>query len=130
MAYTAPTPTTFKARYFEFAPVSDDLVQLMITDAIGEVGETWIEKDRARAQMLLVAHWLTAEGEPGRSTTGQGSAGTGMVKRRRVGDVDVEFASAGGSSGGSASATGYSQTAYGQEFMALMRRNFPAVAVV
>lgn len=130
MAYTAPTPTTFKARYAEFAPVSDDLVQLMIDDSIGEVGDTWIEKDRSRAQMLLVAHWLTVEGEPGRSTTGQGSAGTGLVKRRKVGDVEVEFATAGGSSGGSIASGGYGQTSYGQEFMALMRRNFPAVAVV
>ncbi|EYR81391.1 DUF4054 domain-containing protein [Shinella sp. DD12] len=130
MAYTAPTPTTFKARCPEFAPVSDDLVQLMIDDAIGDVGDTWIEKDRSRAQMLLIAHWLTIEGEPGRSTTGQGSAGTGLVKRRKVGDVEVEFATAGGSSSGGGSASGYALTSYGQEYMALMRRNFPAIAVV
>lgn len=129
MAYVTPTPTSFKARYPEFAPVSDALIQLMINDAVGEVGETWVEKDRARTQMILVAHWLTMEGEPGRTASGQGSAGTGLVKRRKVGDVETEFATPGGSSGGSA-ASGYMLTAYGQEYLAIMRRNFPAVAVV
>lgn len=129
MAYTEPTPETFKARYPEFTPVSDALIQLMLNDAVAEVGETWVEKDRARAQMLLVAHWLTMEGEPGRTETGQGAAGTGAIKRDKVGDVETEFATFGSGSQTAGSGT-YMQTAYGQEFLALMRRNFPAVAVV
>ncbi len=129
MAYQEPTPTTFKARYPEFTNVSDALVQLVLNDAFADVGDTWFERDRARAQMLLAAHILTMEGEPGRTTTGQSSAGTGFVKRRKVGDVETEFASPGGSSG-SGAASGYGVTIYGQEFLALMRKNFPAVAVV
>lgn len=129
MAYQQPTPETFKARYPEFTPVSDNLIQLVLNDAFADVGETWLERDRARAQMLLAAHILTMEGEPGRTTTGQGSAGTGFVKRRKVGDVETEFATPGASSGGGA-ASGYASTTYGQEFLLLMRKNFPAVAVV
>lgn len=128
MAYVAPTPTTFKARFPEFVPVSDSLVGLVLAEAIAQVGETWLERDRARAQMLLAAHTLTMEGEPGRSTSGQGSAATGAVKRRKVGDVEVEFAGSGSGSGGSG-ATGFAASTYGQEYMSLMRRNFPAVAV-
>jgi hypothetical protein len=129
MAYQQPTPASFKARYPEFTPVSDTLVQLVLNDAFSEVGDSWLDKDRARAQMLWAAHTLTMEGEPGRTTSGQSSAGTGMVKRRKVGDVEVEFATAGSASGGGTLA-GYSLTTYGQEFLALMRKNFPAVAVV
>jgi hypothetical protein len=129
MAYQAPTPATFKARYPEFAAVSDALVQLVLDDAIGDVGDTWVEKDRARAQMLLAAHTLTMEGEPGRTATGQGSAGTGAVRRRKVGDVEVEFATPGSSQTGFA-ATGYVASIYGQEYLALLRKNFPAVAAV
>jgi hypothetical protein len=130
MAYQTPTPETFKARYPEFMPVSDALVQLVLDDAIGDVGDTWLEKDRARAQMLLAAHILTMEGEPGRTTTGQSSAGTGFVRRRKVGDVEVEFATPGASASGVA-ATGYDATAYGQAFIRLMRLNFPGpIAIV
>lgn len=129
MAYTPPTPASFKARYPEFAPVSDVLIQLVLQEAFDEVGDTWLERDRARAQMLLTAHKLTMEGEPGRSVSGQGSAGTGTVRRRKVGDVEVEFATPGSGVGGFA-ATGYTATVYGQEFLALLKKNFPSPMVV
>lgn len=128
MAYVAPTATTFKARYPEFAPVSDALVGLIIDEAIVQVGDTWLERDRARAQMLLAAHMLTVEGEPGRTTSGQGSAGTGTVKRRKVGDVEVEFNGFGSTSSGGFN--GFGSTSYGMQYYALMRQNFPAVAAV
>lgn len=129
MPYVQPTPATFKARYPEFAPVSDALIQLMLNEAFDEVGDTWLERDRARAQMLLVAHRLTLEGEPDRTTSGSGSAGIGAIKRDKVGDSETEFFGVSGSDG-SGSAYGYSLTAYGREFLALLRKNFPAVAVV
>lgn len=129
MAYVQPTPATFKARYPEFAPVSDVLIQLVLQEAFDEVGDTWLERDRARAQMLLTAHKLTIEGEPGRSVSGQGSAGTGTVRRRKVGDVETEFATPGSGVGGFA-ATGYTSTVYGQEYLALLKKNFPSPMVV
>lgn len=122
MAYVAPTPTTFKARFPEFAPVSDALVGLVLDEAFAAVGETWLERDRARAQMLLTAHLLTIEGEPDRTVSGTASAGTGSVKRIKVGDVETEFASPGASSGVSMGV--YGSTTYGQQFAALMRMNF------
>lgn len=129
MAYVEPTPTTFKARYPEFSAVDDALITLVIAEAVDQVGETWLERDRARAQMLLVAHTLTMEGEPGRSSTGQGAAGTGLIKRDKVGDVETEFAGA-AASGGSADAAGYSLTTYGREFLLLMRKNFAGPVAV
>jgi hypothetical protein len=128
VAYQIPTPTTFKARYPEFAVVSDTLVGLVLNEAIAQVGETWLERDRARAQMLLAAHNLTIEGEPERSKTGHASAGTGNVKRIKVGDVETEFASRSSSSGGSIGPHG--ETSYGQQFAALMRMNFGGVVAV
>lgn len=129
MAYTAPTATTFKARYPEFTPVSDTLIGLVLAEAFDDVGETWLERDRARAQMLLVAHRLTIEGEPDRSSTGASIALTGPIKRDKVGDVETEFAGVSASAGDS-SILGYGLTSYGREFAALMRKNFPAIAVV
>jgi hypothetical protein len=129
MAYVAPTPGTFKARFPEFSAVSNDLVTLVLNEAFDHVGDTWLERDRARAQMLLAAHTLTMEGEPTRTNTGAGVGLSGAVKRRKVGDVETEFAGVGGGAGGSAG-SGYSATVYGQQFLALMRKNFPAIAAV
>ncbi len=129
MPYVAPTASTFKARYPEFDAVSDVLIGLVLQEAFDEVGDTWLERDRARAQMLLTAHKLTMEGEPDRTTTGQGTAGTGAIKRDKVGDVETEFAGV-TTSAGDSSALGYGLTTYGREFAALMRKNFPAIAVV
>lgn len=129
MAYTLPTVETFKVRFPEMAPVSDALVQIMLNEAIDQVGDAWLERDRARAQMLLAAHNLTLEGEPDRTVSGQASAGTGLVKSISVGDVRTEFASPVASSGGSV-ASGYSMTTYGQQFVALMRMNFAGPVAV
>lgn len=130
MPYVPPTATTLKARFPEFTPVSDTLVDLVLAEAIDAVGETWLERDRAKAQMYLAAHMLAMEGEPSRTTTGQGTGTTGAVKRRRVGDVETEFAGAGGASGGATGGSGYLQTTYGRMYFDLLRKNFPAVAVV
>lgn len=140
MAYIAPTPATFKARYPEFTPVSDTLTQLVLNESIADVGDTWYERDRARAQMLLAAHRLALEGEPARSIAiaggGNGGSGstTGAVKRRRVGDVETEFQGAGSSSGGAGgSSSGYAyyqRSTYGQQFWLLLQKNFPAIEAV
>ena len=130
MPYVQPTAETFKARFTEYAPVSNALVNLILAEAFDAVGETWLERDRAKAQMYLAAHLLAMEGEPGRSTTGQGTGSTGPVKRFKVGDVETEFAGAGGSSGASSGASGYLQTQYGRMYLELLRKNFPPVAVV
>jgi len=138
MAYVTPTPELFKARFPEFTSVSDTLVGLVLGEAVERVGDTWLERDRARAQMYLAAHLLAMEGEPARSAaianggTGGETLLNGAVKRRRVGDVETEFAgvSSGdvGSSGGLAAS--YTSTAYGRRYLELMRLNFPSVAAV
>ncbi|MBY5682648.1 DUF4054 domain-containing protein [Rhizobium leguminosarum] len=127
-----PTPTTFKARFPEFIAVSDALVQLVLNDAIDQVGDTWLERDRARAQMLLAAHILTMEGEPGRTENGSSgaTAGTGIIKRDKVGDVETEFAVPASSGSGGSALSAYARTFYGQQYLELLRKNFPAVAVV
>ena len=123
------TVELFKIRYSEFAEVPDALVSMMLVEAGNEVGETWLERDRSRARMLLTAHKLVMEGEPDRSSTGQGVAGTGLIKRDKVGDVETEFAGV-GQSAGSSSAMGYGMTIYGQEFATLLRKNFPPILAV
>lgn len=99
----------------------------MLAEAIEEVGETWIERDRAKAQMLLAAHKLAMEGEPARSATGNFNAVSGPIKRRKVGDVETEYAGAVITTGSAAGP--YSGSNYGVSFWSLLKRNFPGPLV-
>jgi hypothetical protein len=129
MAYIQPDAATFKTRYPEFTAVSDALVGLLLSESIDDIGDTWLERDRARAQMLLAAHKLTLEGEPERTTSGVGAAGLGAIKRDRVGDVETEYAVS-TNAAAEGSAAWYASSFYGQRYYILLRKNFPAVAAV
>lgn len=127
MTYEAPDARDLKDRFPEFNSASDTLVCAIIEEAAAQVGDTWVERDRKPATLYLAAHMLAMEGEPGRSATGQGIAATGPVRRRKVGDVETEYAGYGASEYGR---SGYGASEYGRRFAELMRRNFPAIAVV
>lgn len=131
MSWTAPTPADFILRFPVFSTVDPDTIQMILDEAIAEVGESWIERDRTPAVLYLTAHLMTSQGVGASGPGDGGVAVSGAVKRRKVGDVEVEFA---GLSGSSASGTSvldsYRSTTYGQRYLLIMRRNFPAVAVV
>lgn len=135
MPYTPPTAATFKVRYPEFAAVPDATVTAILGEAALEVGPSWIEDDRAPAQMALTAHLLVMQGALGgliTSADGSSVQTSGPVSRVKVGDVETTFSSPSGSSGGSegGSQSEYALTAYGRRFLRYLRRSFPPVAVV
>lgn len=127
MAWVAPTVPQFKIRFPAFASVADATVQAVLDEAVGQVGETWIEASRTPAVLQLTAHLLASQGL-GLGAGGSGAAIVGTIKRRKVGDVETEFAGTG--TIGSGALGMYGSTAYGREYLRLMRMNFPAVAVV
>lgn len=130
MAYVPPTASDFKARFPEFTAVADTLVNMILAEAIPQVGETWVERDRKPATLYLAAHMLAMEGEPGRSAGATGGGVSGPVRRRKVGDVETEFAGFGRTDANGRTDADYEFTAYGHQFLRLLRLNFPAVAVV
>lgn len=138
MPYTAPTVADFKARYPEFGPVPEPLLELVLNEAIATVGDGWHEDDRAKAQSLLAAHTLVMEGEPQRSTTiangGTANAGNvGPILEMQDRDVRVKFAnrldSTSENSGLGDIGQSYMQSHYGREYYLLMLRNVDSVAV-
>lgn len=135
----APGPDALVDRYPEFAGVPEALRGLVLADAAEMVDVTWRTADQVPAVLAYAAHLLAMEGEPARSAavaaggTSTAAGALGAVKRIKVGDVETEFsgapaASAGGASGGSD--MWLAASAYGQTFLRLRRRNFPAVAVI
>jgi hypothetical protein len=133
MPYVEPTAVSFKARFPEFVPVADALINLILAEAIPMAGETWLERDRAPAQMYYAAHLLAIQGYPARAVApGSGSGSidvVGPMKRRRVGDVETEYAGTSSTSSGSGSGSGngdsfLESTAYGRQYLEIRNRNF------
>ncbi len=135
MALNKPTPTEFKARYPEFAPVGDPLCQLIIDEAAGYMDEDWTEADQKPAMMALTAHLLSIQGYPGRLAEGGGfdpGLSHRSMKSRTVGDVSVTFGggdSSGGSGYGGLMST-LQTTVYGQTFAHYMQVNVPTFGLV
>ena len=143
MPVALPSAATFKARYPVFTTVGDALVGLVLAEAQRDVSDAWITGDQQTALMLSAAHTLASEGYPvGSGATAPDGAGGDVpnpsgqiVSAVQVGDVRTSFAKDGGLGGsveGGVSASGYawSSTIYGQRYMALLRRSFPAVMVI
>lgn len=121
-----------KARFPEFAAVGNATIQMIIDECAPSVGTSWETDDRVPALMYLVAHTLAIEGEPNRSL-GKivGDVRIGVMKRRRVGDTEVEYAGSSGSgAAGSGSTSRYETTPYGQRFRQYLRQNFASMVVV
>lgn len=130
MAYTTPTAADIKERFPEFSSVSNNLIDLIIAEAVGVVNTSWVEADYRPAIMYWVAHTLVSQGH-GVAGGGASVVLTGPMKSRQVGDVKVEFAGVGGSGGaGNGSSSLYDTTAYGRRFLDYLRANFSAIAVV
>lgn len=128
--WVAPTVAEFKTRFPEFAAVAEATVQMVLDEATADVGPTWLERDRTPGVLHLTAHLLTAQGSGVSGAGGGGAAVTGAIKRRKVGDTETEFAGVAGGAATGGALDFYRSTAYGVRYLSLMRRNFPAVAVV
>lgn len=119
MPYTAPTAADLQQRYPAFAAVDDAVIEYWLTDARLTVVDSWIEDDRARAEMALAAHHMAGAG----LGTGGGAvadlAGMGVTSFKSASmSVSFDEGSISAANGG-----GYGSTRYGREFMVFLRRN-------
>jgi len=130
MAWTPPTLAEFRDRFPQFASWADGQVQGELSEAVGEVSERWLERDRTPAVLNLTAHRLSALG----SGVSGGAGGTGtpsgaVLKAREVGDVRSEFQYGVGAPG-TVVYSDLTTSQYGQRFLELKRRNFAGPLVV
>lgn len=130
---TAPTSSEFKTRYPAFAGVADAIVDDVLSEAAGRVGDDWITTDQRPAMMAWAAHSLTMEGFGAQSVTvgSQTLQIAGEVDRITVDDVTTSF---GGKTRANVSVTAkddpLSETPFGRRFLEIRRRNSPGVAVI
>ena len=133
MPYATPTPTDFKLRYPEFAAVADATVVVLVSEAEGEVGPTWIDNDRRPAVMALAAHFLAVQGFAHAQTDGSTiTPVAGPLRSSKVGDVEESYGASGrvGSMADANPSSDLDATAYGQRLIELRRRSFPSGLVV
>lgn len=124
MAYDAPTPTEFKARFPEFASETDQRVQIFLTEAGTQVDTSWIEADYPTAIMFLAAHKLAmANANAG---SGGGSASSGPISSESFQGMSRSYDN---SKMTAAQKSSYGGTWYGQEFYLLLQKNKPGVMV-
>lgn len=126
MAFTVPTVADFQTKFTNFSVVPDATIQAAIDEASLTVGAEWLEKDAPRAILYLSAHILSMDGEP-ENSGGTSTASAAAIKKEVVGDVEIEYAVQADVASGANSI--YQRTYYGQRYLELLRRNFPAVAV-
>lgn len=124
MAYVAPTAADVKARFPEFAAVDDTVVDAVLAEAGSFVDASWIESDRATAELFYTAHELVM--------AGQGTSAAAKVSQvgdfTRIKSGDLEVTRGGGSGESSSAATGtLGATRYGLKFLELRARSFPGI---
>lgn len=117
----APEPSgllaAFRLRFPAFAAVADETVQYWIDDAEKLVGDNWPEDDRAIGVITLAAHNMASIG------LGKGTAPQGVTSFKS-GTFSVQM------SDKAASATGYSSTIYGRQYLDMCQRIFGGARLV
>ncbi len=119
MAYSPVTATDLKTRFPAFATLDNATVELWLDDARIVVTDAWIEADRAPAESLLAAHYLTLNGH--------GASGGAVGNLAAMGVTDFKSASMSVSFDAgrvnSLVSGDYSATTYGAQFLVHLRRN-------
>lgn len=113
----AVTATTFKQLFPAFDCESDPRVTSFINAAKRRVSESVFGDYYDDAVNYLTAHLLSRDISQ--------NGGKGQVSSEQVGDLSRSYTQTGG-----VLATGYNSTAYGQEFVALLRLVKPTPAVL
>jgi hypothetical protein len=117
--YVPATAATLKSAFAKFADVSDWSIEYSLKRARRDVDDSWCEDDRAHAEILLAAHYLTLDGF-GTGTEAQlaadGLSGMQSIKSGQL-SLTVSDAIANAKPGS------IEATTYGQRFLELMRKN-------
>jgi hypothetical protein len=110
MAYSPATSADLILRHPAFAAVASDTIDYWLAEGVTETA-TWSDDARARGEIAYAAHLMAAAGALG----GPVVAGVTSFKS---GSFSANIAES------VASRTGFEATSYGQEYLALRRREF------
>ena len=129
MAYEVPTTDDVKERFTRFADVDDDIIDILIAEAIRDIDTSWFEADYINGILYLVAHKMIMEDVLNESSPGF-TQSSGEIISEKLGDASVTYSSTSANGSSGASGTDYSATVYGRRFLNLLKKNQPAILVV
>jgi hypothetical protein len=116
----AVTPTDFKARYTEFATLSDARIQIFLDDAVLELDVVRWGDLYDRGLAALAAHFLAISERTSLAGTTGGGGAIGPLASKSVGDVSLSYGWTGNSASGSRDQNYYLSTVYGQDYLRLV----------
>lgn len=128
MAYVAPTATEFKARFPQFAALTDQYVQFFLDEATNTIDTSWRESDYKTAILYLAAHLVTEE----QATTGAGGGtgtGSGIVSSESFGGMSISYDTS-KSANDAAAGSQWGSTEYGRRFYLMLKANKPAIVSI
>ena len=126
MPYELPTADQFRTRFPEFAEEEDARLDALILEASGQVDTSWVEADYQPAIMYLAAHLLAGDNAAAEESESGGS-GDGNISSENFGPLSVSYDN---SSSNSDSQSGYTSTSYGRRYLALLKKNKPAILAI
>lgn len=126
MAYTKPTPADLKRRYPAFANVSDDDAQFWLTDAERFVDESWMESDYAPALEAVAAHNMLRVNVAGLTVSKIAGLAAKGITQFKSGSFSAQLSD---QAVARIVAGGWASTPYGDDYLALLRRNKTGIGV-
>lgn len=123
MAYDVPTVDDVIARFPELAATNEDVFELVLQEAQRRVDTSWLEGDYTTAIIYLTAHLASLANQTAESG---GDTSAQFITSESYGRISLSYSAV----NTAISSTGLQTTVYGQLFVGLVKRNFPAVLVV
>lgn len=124
----------FRKRFPIFEETEDDTISALIEEATGQIDTSWRSADYRPAIMYLTAHLTATDNSADTDAVEIGAAGSsGAIASESFGGMSISYASGGGASSQSGSLSSndqYGTTEYGRRYLALLRKNVPAVLAI
>lgn len=130
MPHTVPTRDQFRTRFPIFEDTSDELIDMLLLEASGQVDTSWRESDYQPAIMYAAAHLLATDNSAEGEQVEIGAAGGGQVASESFAGMSISYATGSSGSGSLSASERWGGTEYGRRYLSLLKQNKPAIVVV
>lgn len=128
MPYETPTYEQFVARFPIFNDDDPAIVNALLLEATSTIDQEWVETDYQPAIMYLTAHLIATDNSEEGEDVEFGSPGGGGVVSESFNGMSVSYSQK--VLPESQLSSLYGSTEYGRRYLALLRRNKPAIVAI
>lgn len=128
MPYDKPTVDQFIARFPIFNDDDPAIISALIDEATNTIDTDWVETDYQPAIMYLTAHLIATDNSEEGEDVEFGSPGGGGIVSESFNGMSVSYSQK--VLPESELSNLYASTEYGRRYLALLRRNKPAIVAI